>query len=255
LALFGAPLGLARHLPENFMRPRALHLAALAALLFSFPAAAYEPPEAYVSNLPTARVVVDSQGNCVRTGYWTPSHLIEGCGKVAKPAPVAVAAPPRIAPPPPPPPVVTAPPPQPAPVAVAAPPAPKPAPAATIVPVSPKQMRVVTLESDTHFAFDSASLQGDLERLAQRLGNLRSIEGVQIVGHTDSIGTTSYNEQLSVRRADSVKDYLVKRGVDPSKITILGMGERSPAADNTTPDGRAKNRRVVIMLKGMEEVK
>ncbi len=84
---------------------------------------------------------------------------------------------------------------------------------------------------------------------------MRSIEGVQIVSHTDSIGTTSYNEQLSVRRADSVKDFLIKRGVDPSKITILGMGERSPAADNTTPDGRAKNRRVVIMLKGMEEVK
>jgi chemotaxis protein MotB len=45
----------------------------------------------------------------------------------------------------------------------------------------------------------------------------------------------------------------VKNGVDPSKITILGMGERSPAAENSTPEGRAKNRRVVIMLKGMAE--
>jgi OOP family OmpA-OmpF porin len=215
----------------------------LAALSFSLPAAAYEPPEAYVSNLPSARVVVDSQGDCVRTGYWTPERMIEGCGKIVKPAPMAV-----LAPPPPPPPVVAAPPPPP--VAVVAPP---PAPVASVVPVTPKQMRVVTLESDTLFAFDSASPQGDLQTLTQRLGGLRSVEAVQIVGHTDNTGPAAYNERLSVRRADSIKELLVKNGVDPSKITILGMGERSPAAENSTPEGRAKNRRVVIMLKGMAE--
>jgi OOP family OmpA-OmpF porin len=215
----------------------------LAALSFSLPAAAYEPPEAYVSNLPSARVVVDSQGDCVRTGYWTPERMIEGCGKIVKPAPMAV-----LAPPPPPPPVVAAPPPPP--VAVVAPP---PAPVASVVPVTPKQMRVVTLESDTLFAFDSASPQGDLQTLTQRLGGLRSVEAVQIVGHTDNTGPAAYNERLSVRRADSIKELLVKNGVDPSKITVLGMGERSPAAENSTPEGRAKNRRVVIMLKGMAE--
>jgi OOP family OmpA-OmpF porin len=215
----------------------------LAALSFGLPAAAYEPPEAYVSNLPSARVVVDSQGDCVRTGYWTPERMIEGCGKIVKPAPMAV-----LAPPPPPPPVVAAPPPPP--VAVVAPP---PAPVASVVPVTPKQMRVVTLESDTLFAFDSASPQGDLQTLTQRLGGLRSVEAVQIVGHTDNTGPAAYNERLSVRRADSIKELLVKNGVDPSKITILGMGERSPAAENSTPEGRAKNRRVVIMLKGMAE--
>ena len=222
-----------------------LPCAALAALSFSIPAAAYEPPEAYVSNVPTARVVVDSQGDCVRTGYWTPDRTIEGCGKIVKPVPVAVLAPP------PPPPVIAAPPPSP--VAVVAPPPPKPAPAATIVPVTPKQMRVVTLESDTLFAFDSASPQGDLQTLTQRLGGLRSVEAVQIVGHTDNTGPAAYNEQLSVRRADSIRELLVKNGVDPSKITLLGMGERSPAAENSTPEGRAKNRRVVIMLKGLAE--
>jgi OOP family OmpA-OmpF porin len=215
----------------------------LAALSFSVPAAAYEPPEAYVSNLPSARVVVDSQGDCVRTGYWTPERMIEGCGKIVKPAPMAV-----LAPPPPPPPVVAAPPPPP--VAVVAPP---PAPVASVVPVTPKQMRVVTLESDTLFAFDSASPQGDLQTLTQRLGGLRSVEAVQIVGHTDNTGPAAYNERLSVRRADSIKELLVKNGVDQSKITVLGMGERSPAAENSTPEGRAKNRRVVIMLKGMAE--
>jgi OOP family OmpA-OmpF porin len=153
-----------------------------------------------------------------------------------------------LAPPPPPPPVVAAPPPPP--VAVVAPP---PAPVASVVPVTPKQMRVVTLESDTLFAFDSASPQGDLQTLTQRLGGLRSVEAVQIVGHTDNTGPAAYNERLSVRRADSIKELLVKNGVDPSKITVLGMGERSPAAENSTPEGRAKNRRVVIMLKGMAE--
>jgi outer membrane protein OmpA-like peptidoglycan-associated protein len=48
-----------------------------------------------------------------------------------------------------------------------------------------------------------------------------------------------------------VKDYLIKSGVDPAKITILGMGERSPATDNATREGRARNRRVVIMFKGL----
>ena len=134
--------------------------------------------------------------------------MIEGCGKIVKPAAAAVLAPPPT-------PIVAAPPPPP--VAVVAPPSPKPAPAATIVPVTPKQMRVVTLESDTLFAFDSASPQGDLQTLTQRLGGLRSVEAVQIVGHTDNIGPAAYNEQLSVRRADSIKQLLVKIGVDPSK--------------------------------------
>jgi OmpA-OmpF porin, OOP family len=227
------------------MRP-ALPCAALAALSLSVPAIAYEPPEAYVANLPTARVVVDSQGDCVRTGYWTPDRMIEGCGKIVKPVPVAVVAPP------PPPPASAAPPP---PAAVVAPPPAKPAPVATIVPVTPKQMRVVTVESDALFAFDSTSPESDLASLVQRLGGLRSVDAVEVIGHTDSMGPAPYNELLSVRRADSVKELLVKRGVDPAKITILGMGEREPAADNKTREGRAKNRRVVIMLKGMAEDK
>ncbi len=228
------------------MRPAVLSVAASAAVAFSIPVAAYEPPEAYVSNVPTARVVVDSQGDCVRTGYWTRERIIEGCGKVAKPAPLAV-----VAPPPPAPPAAVAPPPPP--LAVAAPAAPKPVPVVTIVPVNPKQMRVVTVESDALFAFDSTSPESDLASLVQRLGGLRSVEAVEVIGHTDSMGPAPYNELLSVRRADSVKELLVKRGVDPSKITILGMGEREPAADNKTREGRAKNRRVVIMLKGLAE--
>jgi outer membrane protein OmpA-like peptidoglycan-associated protein len=75
---------------------------------------------------------------------------------------------------------------------------------------------------------------------------------VQIVGHTDNVGPSAYNQRLSEQRADSIKVYLVKSGVDPAKIAILGVGERIPLADNATREGRARNRRVEIMFKGME---
>jgi len=118
--------------------------------------------------------------------------------------------------------------------------------------------RTVTLESDALFAFNSAFFRpqgepGALQKLAGRVGGLRLIEAIQIVGHADSTGSSAYNQRLSEQRAGSVKDYLVKSGVDPSKITILGMGDRSPVADNATREGRAKNRRVVIMFKGLEQ--
>jgi OmpA-OmpF porin, OOP family len=117
-------------------------------------------------------------------------------------------------------------------------------------------VRTVTLESDALFAFGSAFFNreaqpGALQKFAQRVTGLRSVEAVHIVGHTDNMGPPAYNQALSERRAGSVKDYLVKSGVDPAKITILGMGERSPAADNATREGRARNRRVVIMFKGL----
>jgi OOP family OmpA-OmpF porin len=77
-----------------------------------------------------------------------------------------------------------------------------------------------------------------------------SVESVQIVGHTDNTGAADYNQKLSEQRAATVKDFLVKNGVDPSKITILGKGQSSPIADNATTEGRAKNRRVDVMVKG-----
>ena len=119
-------------------------------------------------------------------------------------------------------------------------------------------VRTVTLESDALFAFGSAFFNraaqpGALEKFARGVSGLRSVEAVHIVGHTDNIGPASYNQTLSEQRAGSVKDYLIKSGVDPAKITILGMGERSPVADNSTREGRARNRRVVIMFKGLQD--
>ncbi len=71
---------------------------------------------------------------------------------------------------------------------------------------------------------------------------------VDVVGHTDSTGSLAYNQKLSVRRADSVGDYLQGQGVEPARFIISGAGPSFPVASNNTPEGRALNRRVEIVL-------
>src|SRR3989344_1251405 len=69
-----------------------------------------------------------------------------------------------------------------------------------------------------------------------------------IEGYTDSVGSDSYNQDLSDRRAQAVRDALVQRGVDTSRITARGYGKAHPVADNASPEGRAMNRRVEIVI-------
>ena len=71
---------------------------------------------------------------------------------------------------------------------------------------------------------------------------------VELQGHTDSKGPDAYNLTLSQKRADSVRNYLVKDGVASTQMTAKGYGEGQPVADNTTDNGRAKNRRVVMFV-------
>ncbi|NOZ62403.1 MAG: OmpA family protein [Calditrichaeota bacterium] len=67
---------------------------------------------------------------------------------------------------------------------------------------------------------------------------------IEIRSHTDTMGAPHINLRLSRQRAESIKDYLVKRGIQPSRITALGFGGTNPVADNKTPEGRAANRRI-----------
>jgi OOP family OmpA-OmpF porin len=76
------------------------------------------------------------------------------------------------------------------------------------------------------------------------------VEVVIAVGHTDSVGTDAYNEKLAVRRAESVKAYLLSKGLDSNRVYTEGKGEKQPVADNKTAEGRAKNRRVEIEVVG-----
>ena len=73
---------------------------------------------------------------------------------------------------------------------------------------------------------------------------------IEIVGHTDDVGDDAYNMALSKQRAESVRDYLVGKGLDASKVVTTGKGESMPIASNNTPEGRAENRRVQVLLLG-----
>jgi OOP family OmpA-OmpF porin len=77
-----------------------------------------------------------------------------------------------------------------------------------------------------------------------------NLEVVIAIGHADSIGSDAYNQRLSVRRAESVKAYLVSKGVAANRVYTEGKGEKQPIADNKTKEGRAKNRRVEIEVIG-----
>ena len=70
---------------------------------------------------------------------------------------------------------------------------------------------------------------------------------IRIEGHTDDIGSMEYNLNLSNKRAKAIKDYLVGKGIDESRITTISLGYSQPIADNDTPEGRALNRRAEIV--------
>jgi OOP family OmpA-OmpF porin len=109
------------------------------------------------------------------------------------------------------------------------------------------------LASDVTFGFDKYDLtpQGrdTVAALAARImKSLPSIESIVVVGHTDSIGSDAYNQTLSEKRANTVADFLVSSGVPAAKVFSEGRGETEPVDDNSTKEGRAKNRRVQITI-------
>jgi outer membrane protein OmpA-like peptidoglycan-associated protein len=111
---------------------------------------------------------------------------------------------------------------------------------------------LVRFDSDVLFDVDSATLSGSSRSsLDQAAGVLLEYPKTAILsqGHTDSTGSDSHNQELSERRARAVAAYLVAQGIDDSRITSLGYGEQYPVADNDTASGRARNRRVDLLLK------
>ncbi|OHE55746.1 MAG: hypothetical protein A2Z47_13840 [Thermodesulfovibrio sp. RBG_19FT_COMBO_42_12] len=104
----------------------------------------------------------------------------------------------------------------------------------------------------TNFDFNKSDIRGsDIEKLKKAVKFVKKYPGfkIGIEGHTCSIGTEEYNQVLSERRANAVKNYLVKEGqIDAKRITTIGKGESNPAAPNDTSKGRAKNRRVEILI-------
>lgn len=101
---------------------------------------------------------------------------------------------------------------------------------------------------DTGSAVVRPGLYGDLAALSRNLNDFPNTT-VDIVGHTDNIGTAGFNQQLSAERADAVLARLTDGGVDPSRLRSIGRGENEPVASNLNEAGRAQNRRVEIIIR------
>ena len=110
---------------------------------------------------------------------------------------------------------------------------------------------VVNMPQDVLFATDSAALRpdlvADLGSVAQNLISYPNSR-IEVIGHTDNTGTAAWNADLSLRRATSVAQVLIGAGVPASRVSTRGMGEDQPVASNLTPEGRAQNRRVEILI-------
>lgn len=111
---------------------------------------------------------------------------------------------------------------------------------------------IMALSSDLVFTSGSARLQpGGEDKLQQVAGVLMRYPRttVEITGHTDNVGTEAFNQDLSERRAASVSAALARYGVSPGRMLARGAGELRPLADNSTPEGRARNRRVDVLVR------
>jgi len=170
----------------------------------------------------------NASGDCWRNANWTPASAAPGCGPAPVPAPAPVVAPPP------------------------APPAPAVAPRAAPAPQAPAASKV-TYAADAFFDFDKATLKpAGKAKLDDLVGKVKGInlEVIIAVGHTDNVGSDVYNQKLAVKRAESVKAYLVSKGIEKNRIYTEGKGEKQPVADNKTTEGRTKNRRVEIEVVG-----
>ena len=197
----------------------------------------------------TPGYVTDSQnqawtspyGLCWKTTDWTPEKAAAPCDTVRT---VQVAAPPPVA--------VAPPPPAPTPLVIAPPP-------------QPPVIEQISLSSDVLFAFDKAELrpegQQKIDEIAGRLKGA-NVQLINTIGHADRIGPDKYNQQLSEKRAEAVKEYLAQTGVETSKVHSEGRGKSDPVTgDQCKGISGAKlisclqpDRRVDIEVRGEKEV-
>jgi OmpA-OmpF porin, OOP family len=156
--------------------------------------------------------------------------------------------------------------PEPAPIAAAPEPMPEPAPAPAPEPAKCEPtMDTITVGAEKLFGFDKANLKDEgkaaLDEAAAKIKANPEIKAVIVTGHTDRIGSDAYNQKLSERRANQVKDYLAAQGVDPSIIEAVGKGEAEPVVECAGNKATKKlvsclqpNRRVTIQAEGKKEM-
>lgn len=171
----------------------------------------------------SGNVIKSGYGGCLYNGSWSEADTINVCEGIEEPAPT---------------PVVAAEPPK---QEVAEPVAEEQAPV----------IETVVLNSRAFFGLDADTLsaKGDkaMQNLISKLGDFSKIEKIEIIGHTDDQGSEAYNQQLSERRAETIKSFIIGEYTD-TEIKATGMGELDPAATNATAEGRQLNRRVEIRV-------
>jgi outer membrane protein OmpA-like peptidoglycan-associated protein len=118
---------------------------------------------------------------------------------------------------------------------------------------------VITLDGSVLFVTGKAELlpiaRTKLDEVAKALKDMDDDKSAQVEGYTDSRGADDANQKLSQARADAVREHLVGQGVKPDKIRAVGKGEMNPVASNESPEGRANNRRVEIVIQGKGSVR
>ncbi len=92
-----------------------------------------------------------------------------------------------------------------------------------------------------------------LDGVAKTLNEHPEVRKLRIEGHSDSVGNAEYNRKLSQRRAEAVRAYLIEQGVAEDRLTAVGYGPDKPVADNETPAGRERNRRVEFTILEQDE--
>ena len=168
-----------------------------------------------------AGIVTNSSGLCWRDSAWTPATAAAECDGALLP------------------------------VKPTAPAVVKPAPVNPIV-KTVQEFRI-TYKAQSLFDFDRTVIKpegrAELDQLVAKLKTVNT-ELIIAVGHTDSVGSDTYNLQLGQRRSEAVKQYLVSQGLEAGRVYTDSKGEREPVADNKTVIGRSKNRRVVVEVYG-----
>lgn len=116
--------------------------------------------------------------------------------------------------------------------------------------VAPKPPELIAMR-DVYFNTDSSKIRPSsyptLNREAAKIKKQRQAK-VEIIGNTDSTGPKAYNQKLSEARANAVMEYFIQQGISPSRLATTGVGDNNPVADNSTPAGRAQNRRTEMIL-------
>jgi outer membrane protein OmpA-like peptidoglycan-associated protein len=110
---------------------------------------------------------------------------------------------------------------------------------------------ILNMPGNITFASNSSNINGDFYEVLNSVTLvLKEYEktSVDVIGHTDSVGSETYNQRLSEQRARSVAEYLSGQGVMPARLLVAGRGEGQPIASNSTPEGRSENRRVNLQI-------